>query len=187
MIFITISRQERQGRIHSMLSEDSLRTRHRAKVISIHITLTSWLLEFVSNWFTIFLGLFSVQIKSIKFLMLVMNTFSCFILIPASYICSTEKVKEYINSIGWYMTFIDKFRSNTVNPIQDQNIQMDGLPKEIIVHHDDNRNIPSMPKHAAKKLLRTKTQALLRNDNKREERRRSLNIYSETLFDLSVY
>ena len=85
------------------------------------------------------------------------------------------------------MTFIDKYRSNTVNPIQDQNIQKGVLPEEILVHHDRNRKIPSVPKHATKKLLRTKTQALLKNNNKREERRRSLNVYSETFFDLSVY
>ena len=170
-----------------MLSEDSLRKRYRAKVISIHVTLTSWFLEFVSNWFIIFLSLFSVQIESIKFVMLVMDTFSCFILIPASYICNTEKVKEYINSIGWYMTLIDKFRSNAVNPIQDQNIEMAVLPNHGIVHHNEIRNIPPVPKHAAKKLLRTKTQASVRKTTKREERRRSLNIYSETFFDLSVY
>ena len=170
-----------------MLSEDSLRKRHRAKVISIHITLTSWLLEFLSNWFIIFLSLFSVQIQSIKFVMLVMDTFSCFILIPASYICNTEKVKEYINSIEWYMTLIDKFRSNAVNPIQDQNIEIDVLPNQGRVHHDEPRTIPPVSKHAAKKLLRTKTQASVRKTTKQEKRRRSLNIYSETFFDLSVY
>ena len=138
--FINILRQENQGGVNSMLSEDSLRKRHRATVIGIHITLTSWLLEFVSNWFIVLLGCLGVQNNTIKFPVLVMDTFCCYILIPASYICNTEKVKEYINSIGWYMPFIDQFRSRFFKPIQNENMEMRIMPGQAIEnHHVKNR------------------------------------------------
>ena len=169
-----------------MLSEDSLRKRHRATVISIHITLTSWFLEFVSNWFIVLLGCLGVQNNTIKFLVLVMDTFCCYILIPASYICNTEKVKEYINSIGWYMSFIDQFRSRFFKPIQNENMEMRIMPGQTIENHHMKDRKPDFSQHEIK-LIRTKSQPTIKSNVNHELRKRSLNVYSETLFDLSVY
>ena len=184
--FINNLRQERRRRIHSMLSEDSLRKRHRATVISIHITLTSWLLEFVSNWFIVLLGCLGVQNNTLKFIMLVLDTFCCFILIPASYICNTEKVKEYINSIGWYTSFIDQFRSRIFKPIQNENIEMRIVTGQTIENQDMKNRKPPFSQHQMK-LMRTKSQPTIKHNKNNEMRKRSLNIYSETLFDFFVY
>ena len=169
-----------------MLSEDSLGKRHRATVISIHITLTSWLLEFVSNWFIVLLGCLGVQNNTLKFIMLLLDTFCCFILIPASYICNTEKVKEYISSIGWYMSLIDQLRSCIFKPITNENMEMGIVTRQTIENHDIKNRKPQFSQREMK-LMRTKSQPTIKNNKNNEIRKRSLNIYSETLFDLSVY
>ena len=169
-----------------MLSEDSLRKRHRATVISIHITLTSWFLEFVSNWFVVLLGCLCVQNDTIKFLVLVMDTVCCYILIPASYICNTEKVKEYINSIGAYVYFIDQLRARIFKPIQNENMKMRIVTGNAIMNHHVNDRKPEFSQHEMK-LMRTKSLPTINSNINNELRKRSLDIYSETLFDLSVY
>ena len=169
-----------------MLSETSKRRRHRATVISIHITFTSWILEFLCNWCIILLLLVGVQNGAIKFLILVLDTGCCFILIPASYVCNTEKVKEYINSIGWYISLIDKSRSNAIQPSLHQNIEMGAISKPRLKSKDEFKLFPAVPNHS-KELYRTKSQPQFKLGAKLEQRKRSLSLYSETVFDLSIY
>ena len=169
-----------------MLSETSKRRRHRATVISIHITFTSWILEFLCNWLIILLLCIGIQNGTIKFLVLVLDTGCCFILIPASYICNTEKVKGYLNTIGWYISLIDKSSSNAIQPSLHQNIEMRAVPRPRLENQGEVRFFQAVPNHS-KKLLRTKSQPLFKLGPKVEHRKRSLNLYSETIFDLSIY
>ena len=145
-------RDERNERVQAMLSEDSIRKRHRATTIGIHITFASWLLEFVSNAVILLLAWFGIQNGAFKFLLLVMDTSCCFILVPASYVLSTEKFKRYLNSVVWYMTFIDKFRSNAGEPSPNEEMERGALPRLAHKSGDDYKSNFAVSNRASKHL-----------------------------------
>ena len=111
-----------------MLSDDSKRNRHRATTVSIHITAASWALEFVVSLIVLSLRNLDIDEVETKFILFEVANLFAFVIIPLTYISNTETVKEYFKSIGWYISFIDRMRSNKVSPQQNDNIAMDVLP-----------------------------------------------------------
>ena len=49
-------------------------------------------------------------------------------IIPVTYIFNTEATKEYLKSIGCYISCIDRLQPNRINPQQDDDIEMNVLP-----------------------------------------------------------
>ena len=84
------------------------------------------------------------------------------------------------------MSFIDQFRSRFFKPIQNENMEMRIMPGQTIENHHMKERKPEFSQHEMK-LMRTKSQPTIKSNIKNELRKRSLNIYSETIFDLSVY
>ena len=69
----------------------------------------------------LYLGLKS---RSTKVVIMWFDTILCFVLIPSSYLANTEVSKAYFLASAWYTSFIDKFRSNKVNPAINEKIGM---------------------------------------------------------------
>ena len=84
------------------------------------------------------------------------------------------------------MSFIDTLRANAVNPIPNQNLEMGVIQGSERINN--GRNQPTwVVSDNSKKLLRTKSHPQLEHNALKENRKRSLYNYSDTLFDLSVY
>ena len=71
-----------------------------------------------------FLGGIGVRNGTVKFLILVVDTTFTFILIPASYICNTEKVKNVI-------AVVNKFRKKIDNGSVWENLEINLANKEM--------------------------------------------------------
>ena len=84
------------------------------------------------------------------------------------------------------MSFIDQSRSRFFKPIQNENMEMRIIPGQMIENHNVKKRKPEFSQHEMK-LMRTKSQPTIKSNINNNLRKRSLNIYSETLFDLSVY
>ena len=110
----------------------------------------------------------------------------CFLLIPSSYICNTEKVKEYINSIGWYISIIDRYRTNVIESSINENIEMGAVSRPRLARQGENDRFQVVSK-PSQRLIRTKSLPDFKYGSKLEHRKRSLKVYSETMFDLSIY
>ena len=114
-----------------MLSEESKKNRHRATTISIHITAASWALEIGTSLIVLSLKNLDIDEVETKFILFEVGNLCAFVIIPLTYISNTEIVKEHVKSIGWYISFIDRMRSNKVSPQQNENIAMDVLPNAV--------------------------------------------------------
>ena len=84
------------------------------------------------------------------------------------------------------MSLIDQFRSRIFKPIQNENMEVRVMPGKTIENHHVKNRKAEFPEHEMK-LMRTKSQPTIKSNINNNLRKRSLNIYSETLFDLSVY
>ena len=111
-----------------MLTDDAKRYRHRATTISIHITATSWALEFVTGLIVLSFKALIIEEMETKFILFEVANFCAFVIIPVTYIFNTEATKEYLKSIGCYTSCIDGLQPNRVNPQQDDDIEMNVLP-----------------------------------------------------------
>lgn len=111
-----------------MLTDESKRHRRRATTVGIHITTTSWALEFVTSLIVLSFKVLDIDDMETKFILFEVANFCAFVIIPITYISNTEITKEYLRSIGWYISFIDRLRPNKVNPQQVDGIEMNILP-----------------------------------------------------------
>ena len=84
------------------------------------------------------------------------------------------------------MSFIDTLRANANNPIPHQNIEMGVIQGNGRISKARHQPTWAVSDNS-KKLLRTKSHPQLKHNTPNEHRKRSLNMYSETFFDLSIY
>ena len=84
------------------------------------------------------------------------------------------------------MSFIDTLRINAVNPIPNQNIEMGVIQGNGRISKTLHQPTWVVSDNS-KKLLRTKSHPQMKIYTPKEHRKRSLNMYSETFFDLSLY
>ena len=110
--------------MRAALDDDSKRKRYRTNAINIQITSTSWCLELISN--TVILSWYFVATdnRDTNTALIWIDTILCFVVVPASYIANTEVAKAYFLASGWYMLLIDRFRSNKINPVSLEEIEM---------------------------------------------------------------
>ena len=84
------------------------------------------------------------------------------------------------------MYFIDQLQARFFKQIQNENMEMRIVTGNAIINHHANDRKPEFSKYEMK-LMRTKSLPTIKSNINNELRKRSLDIYSETLFDLSVY
>ena len=158
-----------------MLSETSKQKRHRATTISIHITATTWLIEFIGG-----LGLIAVRFldtvanKAGTFVLFEVWWFLATVLIPSMYVCNTDNIKDYLKTVGWYNTFIDRFRSNKVCPIQNESIVMNERPNNITLNNSTEKTTNSNMKMNVKKLSKTNSDSQILHTSKEKCRKKSV-------------
>ena len=129
LLLFAFDRSENKESIQAMLSETSKQKRHRSTTISIHITAATWLIEFIGNSILIAIRFRNTEANmNGNFVLFEVWWFHTAVLIPAMYVCNTDNVKDYLKTIGWYNSFIDRFRSTKVSPIQNENIVMNVIP-----------------------------------------------------------
>ena len=147
LLLFAFYRSENKESIQAMLSETSKQKRHRSTTISIHITAATWLIEFIGNSILIAIRFRNTEANmNGNFVLFEVWWFHTAVLIPAMYVCNTDKVKDYLKTIGWYNTFIDRFRSSKVGPIQKDNIMMNAIPNNIAPTSCNENEISSRTK-----------------------------------------
>ena len=156
-----------------MLSETSKQKRYRSTTISIHITATTWLIELISG-----LGLIAVRFldtvanKAGTFVLFEVWWFLATVLIPSMYVCNTDNIKDYLKTVGWYNTFIDRFRSNKVSPIQNESMEMNERPKNITPTNSSETTTNSSIKMKVKKLSKTNSDSQILHNSKEKRRKK---------------
>ena len=124
---ILISYRKENNRVVDLLSDESKRKRYRRYAVSIQNTIISWLLEFATNLMILivwFLGVVESGNRRTIETIMYLDAICCFVLIPSSYIVNTNDFKSYLLASQCYVSFIDRFRSNRVNPVKNEKIQM---------------------------------------------------------------
>ena len=88
------------------------------------MTVISWLLEFLSGGVAMAIKRLATTVNTInglEFLDLCLT----FIIIPSSYILNTEATKAFVVAEGWCQAFKGFFQSNGVDPVPNENIEME--------------------------------------------------------------
>ena len=168
-------RSENKESIQASLSESSKQKRHRSTAISIHITAATWLIELIANSILMAIRLLDTEAnKTGMFVLFEIWWFHTSVLIPAMYVCNTENVKDYLKTIGWYNTFIDRFRSNKVRPIQNENIMMKAVPNNNASTIRNESATKSNMKLKSKKVLKTNSDSQILHKVKKKCRKKSI-------------
>ena len=165
LLLFAFYRSENKESIQAMLSETSKQKRHRSTTISIHITAATWLIEFIGNSILIAIRFRNTEANmNGNFVLFEVWWFHTAVLIPAMYVCNTDNVKDYLKTIGWYNSFIDRFRSTKVSPTQNENIEMNVIPNNNASTSCTENTTNSIMKPNFKKLPKTKSDSqILRN------------------------
>ena len=165
LLLFAFDRSENKESIQAMLSETSKQKRHCSTTISIHITAATWLIEFIGNSILIAIRFRNTESSmNGMFVLFEVWWFHTAVLIPAMYVCNTDNVKDYLKTIGWYNSFIDRFRSTKVSPIQNENIVMNVIQNNNASTSSTENATNSIMKPNFKKLPKTKSDSqILRN------------------------
>ena len=156
-----------------MLSEESRRIRNRSTAISIHITFTTWLLELIGNIFIIVCMKASTD-SLMQFIIFKIYWFHSIILIPSLYICNTEKVKDYLKTIGWYNNLIEKLRPLKIHPVQTNDINLHSIPTNRLNQCSNKAEITSMTQVNSYRLLKSNSESQILYKVKNVTRKKSL-------------
>ena len=168
-------RSENKESIQAMLSEASKQRRHRSTTISLHITATTWLIELISNSILMALRFLDDEVTR-NWLLVLFEVwwFQTTVLIPAMYVCNTENVKDYLKTIGWYNSIIDRCRSNKVSPMQNENIEMNAIPNNNVPARTQQNTANSSMKPKFKKLSKTHSDSQILHNVKEKCRKMSI-------------
>ena len=110
--------------VEDLLSDESKRKRYLRRAVNLQNTIISWMLETTSNY-TAWLAYWCYGDVRI---ILWSDIICCFVIIPSSYIVNTDAFKSYLLASQWYTSFIDRFRTNRVHPVENEGVQI-GIPR----------------------------------------------------------
>ena len=111
-------RSENKSFLKAALSEEAKIKRRREKTINLQMTMTSWCLEFATGILACTMRYFAPKDGRVVLLLLIVDVSLNFVVIPASYILSSEEIKERIIAQGWCKWFNSFHRSNRVEPAE---------------------------------------------------------------------
>ena len=114
-------RQEEKEDLQRILSEESKARRSRRNRISIHTSLISWAMEFVTGIVVMIAYLGAIMDGDSYFWInwyLPVDMLLCSVLIPCTYVVKTESFKNLIFNSGWLNSIRNQFglKSNQVVP-----------------------------------------------------------------------
>ena len=157
-----------------MLSDNSKRIRNRATAINMHITFTTWFIELIGNATILIVRLLSTKTKILEFIIIKLYWFNSLILIPSLYVCNTEKVKDYLKTIDWYNTLLDKLRSNKIQPSQAQNIKMHCISNDSVQNCSNKTDKISSVQGNLNRLSKSNSESNISCRIKDEKRKNSI-------------
>ena len=158
-----------------MLSEASKQKRHRATTISIHITAATWLIELIGNLVLMAVRLLDTDAnKAGMFALFEVWWFHTTVLIPSMYVCNTDNIKDYLKTVGWYNSFIDRFRSYKVGPIQNEGMVMNEMPNNNALFQSTENTTNSSMKMKVQKLSKTNSDSQILHNSKAKCRKKSV-------------
>lgn len=108
------------------------------------MTVTSWSLELVTGIITLVNMLFFSHHDSLEIITQILafiHAFLYFVVIPGSYLLSTDVSKNLIVAHGWAKIFPFCQRPNRVAPIENEAIEMNNIPQ----HNEAHRQIVPIP------------------------------------------
>ena len=158
-----------------MLSEASKQKRHRSTTISIHITAATWLIELIGNLILMAVRLLDTDAnKAGMFALFEVWWFHTTVLIPSMYVCNTDNIKDYLKTVGWYNTLIDRFRSNKIIPIKNEGMVMNEMPNNNTPFKSTEKTTNSSMKTKVKKLSKTNSDSQILRNSKEKCRKKSI-------------
>ena len=102
MEFLHFRKEERED-LQRILSEESKARRLKRNTISIHLSLISWAIEFLTGIF-VMIAFFAIVDGDLYYWInwfLPLDMFLCGVLIPSTYVFKTESFRELIFNSGW--------------------------------------------------------------------------------------
>ena len=108
--------------MNELLSEDSRARRSKRQVINLQMAVIAWSLEFISGLLLLIYWFLSED-KNHQLALIMIDILLRFIVIPGSYLLNTEVNKALIVAEGWWKSLRTTFRSNKVQPSNNQNQQ----------------------------------------------------------------
>ena len=88
--------------------------------------------------------------------------------------CNTDNIKDYLKTVGWCNSFIDRFRSNKVSPIQNESMVMNERPNTITLTNSTEKTTNSSIKMNVKKLSKTNSDSQILHNSKEKCRKKSV-------------
>ena len=108
--------------MNELLSEDSRARRSKRQVINLQMAVIAWSLEFISGLLLLIYWFLSED-KNHQLALIMIDILLRFIVIPGSYLLNTEVNKALIVAEGWWKSLRTTFRSNKIQPSNNQNQQ----------------------------------------------------------------
>ena len=108
--------------MNELLSKDSRARRSKRQVINLQMAVIAWSLEFISGLLLLIYWFLSED-KNHQLALIMIDILLRFIVIPGSYLLNTEVNKALIVAEGWWKSLRTTFRSNKIQPSNNQNQQ----------------------------------------------------------------
>ena len=108
--------------MNELLSKDSRARRSKRQVINLQMAVIAWSLEFISGLLLLIYWFLSED-KNHQLALIMTDILLRFIVIPGSYLLNTEVNKALIVAEGWWKSLRTTFRSNKIQPSNNQNQQ----------------------------------------------------------------
>ena len=145
---IELFRSQNTSFLKTALSDDYRMRRHRRYTISIQNTITSWIVEFITGIIALVNAFFFAHDASLEIttqIFVGIHVFLYFIILPGSYILSTEVYKNLIFENGWGNIFSCRKRRSQVVPSQNDDNEENGLNVNKENNNQDNEASDSIP------------------------------------------
>ena len=135
-------RTQLKASVKDMLSDDSQIRRQRRFTISIQMTVTSWFLELVTGVITLINSFIFAHDASLEIstqILVAIHLFLYFVVIPGSYLLSTQVYKNKVSDMGWYTVLPSRKNRRAVAPGSVDELQLN-CPKDAQSVKEENQS-----------------------------------------------
>ena len=134
-----------------MLSDDSRTRRHQRFTISIQMTVTSWSLELLTGIITLINAFIFAHDASLEIsiqILVAIHTFLYFVVIPGSYLLSTQVYRNLIFDKGWHIVIPCRKNRCVVAPEPIGEVQLNVVKDEASTIEENQSALVPKPKMA---------------------------------------
>ena len=125
-------------KLRKLLLDSAKVKRHRRNILTIHITVLAWMLEFI-GFFIIILGTFILGHENniVNFSLQTLTTSIYFIGLPCVFLINNTNFKRQVADSNWYNTFLMIFDLQYKHSSTDNNEESIALSNHVV---DEERN-----------------------------------------------